>query len=53
MGIVSFLLSFTVDRLLRISGFSENKNVLSARKMDEKALEVYGKRMPSSIIIGL
>ncbi|XP_048829493.1 cytosolic iron-sulfur assembly component 2A [Brienomyrus brachyistius] len=41
MGIVSNLLSFTIDRLLRISGFSENKNVLSARKMDEKALEVY------------
>lgn len=42
MEIVSSLVSLTVAKLLQFSGLAENRNVLKTKKMEEKALEVYG-----------
>lgn len=41
MEIVSSLVSLTVAKVLKFSGL-DNRNVLRTKKMEEKALEVYG-----------
>lgn len=45
MEIVSSLVSLTVTKVLQFSGLADNRNVLKTKKMEEKALEVYGKRV--------
>lgn len=42
MEIVSSLVSLTVTKVLQFSGLVNNRNVLKTKKMEEKALEVYG-----------
>lgn len=42
MEIVSSLASLTVAKILHFSGLAGNRNVLKTKKMEEKALEVYG-----------
>lgn len=42
MEIVSSLVSLTVTKVLQFSGLVDNRNVLRTKKMEEKALEVYG-----------
>lgn len=42
MEVVLGLVSLTVTKLFRFSGLVDNRNVLRSRKMEEKALEVYG-----------
>lgn len=42
MEIVSSLVSLTVTKVLLLSGLVNNGNVLKTKKMEEKALEVYG-----------
>lgn len=41
MEMVSSLVSLTVAKVLKFSGL-DNRNVLRTKKMEEKALEVYG-----------
>ncbi|MBN3318747.1 FA96A protein, partial [Atractosteus spatula] len=41
MEIVSGLVSYTVAKVLQLSGFSERENAQKNKKMEEKALEVY------------
>ena len=46
MAVVFSLLSFTVAKILQIlqfSGLKDDRNVLRSKKMEEKALEVYGR----------
>lgn len=50
MEIVSSLVSLTVAKVLRFSGLAANRNVLKSKKMEEKALEVYGERGPPEVI---
>lgn len=42
MEIVSSLVSLTVSKFLHFSGLADDRNVLRTKKMEEKALEVYG-----------
>lgn len=43
MEVVLSLASLTVTKVLQFSGLlSDDRNVLRSRKMEEKALEVYG-----------
>lgn len=42
MEIVLSVLSLTVTKVLQFSGLVNNRNVLKTKKMEEKALEVYG-----------
>lgn len=42
MDIVFSLVSLTVTKVLQFSGLVDNRNVLKNKKMEEKALEVYG-----------
>lgn len=42
MEVVFGLVSLTVAKLFHFSGLLDNRNVLRSRKMEEKALEVYG-----------
>lgn len=45
MEVVLSLVSLTVTKVLQLSGLlSDNRNVVRSRKMEEKALEVYGKQ---------
>lgn len=44
MEIVSSLVSITVNKVLHFSGLEGSRNALKSKKMEEKALEVYGKR---------
>ncbi len=41
MEVVSSLVSFTVTKVLQVSGF-DVRNDLKTKRMEEKALEVYG-----------
>ncbi|XP_026166508.1 cytosolic iron-sulfur assembly component 2A isoform X2 [Mastacembelus armatus] len=41
MEIVLGLVSVTVSKVVQLSGLGANSNVLRAKKMEEKALEVY------------
>lgn len=41
MDVVSSLVSLTVTKVLQFSGLAD-RNVLRTKKMEEKALEVYG-----------
>ena len=43
MEVVSSLVSLTVTKVLQFSGLYDKKNALGTKKMEEKALEVYGK----------
>lgn len=43
MALVFSLLSFTVDKILQFSGLVDDRNVHRTKKMEEKALEVYGR----------
>lgn len=45
MEIISGLVSLTVTKVLQFSGLADKRNVLKTKKMEEKALEVYGKRV--------
>ena len=42
MAIVFSLLAITVDKVLQFSGLVDTRNDLKTKKMEEKALEVYG-----------
>lgn len=42
METVFSLVSLTVTKVLQFSGLVDNRNVLKSKKMEEKALEVYG-----------
>lgn len=44
MEIVFNLVSLSVNKVLQFSGLVDNRNVLKTKKMEEKALEVYGER---------
>ncbi|XP_020774808.1 cytosolic iron-sulfur assembly component 2A [Boleophthalmus pectinirostris] len=41
MDVVSKLVSFTLSKVLELSGLDHNWNVLKSKRMEEKALEVY------------
>lgn len=42
MEIVFSLVSFTVTKVLQFSGLVDNRDALRTKKMEDKALEVYG-----------
>lgn len=42
MDLVSSLVSQTVNKVLQFSGLVGDRNVVRSRRMEEKALEVYG-----------
>lgn len=49
MEVVFGLVSLTVAKLLHFSGLLDNRNVVRSRKMEEKALEVYGEDVSSRL----
>lgn len=51
MEVVFGLVSLTVAKLFQFSGLLDNRNVLRSRKMEEKALEVYGEDVQLSILV--